>query len=206
LDTLLHEIVRLLLEQGPWLVFFVSLAETALFVGLVLPAEATVIVAAFLADRHYFEVWQVFAGAFVGGLLGDQIGYALGRRRGTRVSGRSWLGRAWLRNGEGTRRLFQRYSALAITLARFISFVRTFMPAFAGMTAIPYRRFLFYDFLGVLGWSAASVGIGYAAGASWRRLADHVGRAAFVAASIALLIACVMTVRAFRSRRRRRRA
>ena len=124
----------------------VSLAETAIFVGLLVPAEATVLVAAFLAGRGVFAVEAIFAAAFAGGLIGDQIGYLLGRFGGARIAARGGrLGRLWRRYEQATGALFRRRSALAVTLARFISFVRTLMPWFAGMTGMSYGRFLVYE-------------------------------------------------------------
>jgi membrane protein DedA with SNARE-associated domain len=168
MEGLLHDILALLVHWGPWIVFLVAAAETALFVGLLLPAEATVLLAAFLAGRGYFEVEHVLLATFFGGLTGDQIGYGLGRYGGVRLAARQGLtGRLWVRYERGAVTLFQRRSAIGITLARFISFVRTLMPWFAGMSRVPYRRFLAYDALGVAGWAGGSVALGVLAGGSW---------------------------------------
>src|SRR5690606_289337 len=176
MEGLLHDIIALLTAVGPWVVFFVALSETAVFLGLLIPAEATVLVAAFLADRGVFPLGQIFAATFFGGLLGDQVGYLLGRHGGTRIVARGGrIGRMWDRYDSAASDLFRRHSALAVTLARFISFVRTLSPWFAGMSRLSYPRFFFFDLIGVFGWAAGSVALGYLAGESWHLIEDVLG-------------------------------
>lgn len=176
MEFLLHEIVALLLAIGPWVVFVVVAIETAAFVGLVVPAEATVLMAGFLADRGYFEFREIAVATLGGALLGDQCGYLLGRLGGTRmVAHGSRLGRVWNRYEPAASGLFRRHSALSVTLARFLSFVRTLMPWFAGMSRMPYGRFLVFDLLGVLGWGLGSIALGYVVGESWRLAASTLG-------------------------------
>ncbi len=180
-----------------------SFAETALLIGLLLPSEATVILAAFFANRGAFPVWQVFVAAVIGGLAGDQVAFWLGRKRGEageRRHGR--LARLWERYEPAVRRLFEKKSALAITTARFISFVRTLMPAFAGMSDMPYSRFFIFDLIGVIGWAATSVAIGYLAGANWQRVAGAIGTIG-IALAIVAMSAAVWFVRRRRPARKR---
>ena len=191
MESLLELLTHLLLTVGPWVVFFVCMAETAFFVGLLIPAEATVLVAAFLAYSDRFSVVTVLVATFLGALCGDQIGYALGRFAGARVEGRQGrVGRMWRRYEPSAERMFQRHPIFSVSLARFISFVRTLMPWFAGMSRMSYPRYLFFDLLGAFGWAAASVALGYAAGQSWKRVADALGTvsAIVIAAAIAFLV------------------
>jgi dephospho-CoA kinase len=201
-ESLLHDIIQLLIRAGPWIVFFVTAAETAIFLGLLLPAEATVLVAAFMADLGYFELGDVLWATLAGAFVGDQIGYALGRFSGRRATSRAGrLGALWRRYEARATLLFRRRSILAVTLARFISFVRTLMPWFAGMTGMSYPRFLFYDIIGVIGWGTASVMAGYMAGRSWHVLAGALGTVSTV---IVLLLAAGMVYFGVVARRRMR--
>ncbi|MGH7476015.1 MAG: DedA family protein [Longimicrobiales bacterium] len=190
---LFEGIVALLAQHGAWLVLVVTLVETAIFIGLLVPAEATVLLAAFLAHRGVFQIEHVLAATFFGGLIGDQVGYLLGRFGGSWVVQREGrIGRLWRRHELRAAALFRRHSLVAISLARFISFVRTLMPWFAGMSAIRYRRFLLYDALGVFGWATASVALGYYAGASWRAVSEALG--AFSATLLLLGLAVLLLV------------
>ncbi|MBI4410473.1 MAG: DedA family protein [Gemmatimonadetes bacterium] len=193
MEGLLEHILELLIAAGPWIVFAVAATETAFFIGLAIPAEATVLLAAFLAERGMFPVEQVLAGAFFGGLTGDQTGYLLGRHGGRRMAARGgWFGRLWGRYEGSAADLFRRRSAVAVTLARFTAFVRTLMPWFAGMSRMPYPRFLFYDLLGVLGWAGGSVLLGYAAGESWDAVARALGAASAIVIALLVLVAFVL--------------
>lgn len=202
MDAFLPQIAGWLVEHGPWIVALVAAVETAVFLGLLVPAEATVLTAAFLAERGLFPVEQVLAATVAGGLAGDQIGYLLGRYGGTRVvasDGR--IGRLWRRHERATASLFRRHSVLAVSFARLISFVRTLMPWFAGMSRVPYGRFLAYDTLGVLVWAGASVALGYLAGGSWRLVADTLGTAFAIAAALGVGLVLLVRWRARRGRR-----
>lgn len=201
MEGLLHDIVALLIALGPWVVFFVALSETAVFLGLLIPAEATVLVAAFLAYRGVFPLEQIFAATFFGGLVGDQVGYLLGRHGGTRIVARSGrVRRMWDRYDSAASDLFRRHSALAVTLARFISFVRTLAPWFAGMSRLSYPRFLLYDLIGVFGWAAGSVALGYLAGESWHLIADVLGVASGAAVALVGLVFILIAIRRRRAR------
>lgn len=204
MESLLHDIIQWLIAVGPEVVFVVTLAETAFFIGLLIPAEATVLVAAALADQGVLELDQVLAATLLGALAGDQIGYALGRFGGARAAARGGrIGRVWARYEPRAIAMFGRHAMVAVSLARFVSFVRTLMPWFAGMSRVPYGRFLVYDALGVLGWGILSVTAGYLAGASWGRVAEAFGTTAAIVIAAVLLVVVVVVVRRRRAGARR---
>jgi dephospho-CoA kinase len=200
----IEQLTNLLIEAGPWIVLLMTFIETAFFIGLLIPAEPTILIAAFLAERGYFSVWTVLAATFAGGLLGDQAGYLLGRFGGSKiVASEGRIARIWQRHEPRAARLFSKHTSLSVSLARFISFVRTLMPWFAGMTRMPYGRYLFYDFLGVAGWAASSVALGYLAGESWEAAAHVAGRwTVGIVGAIALLALIVAKRKRHRQRTR----
>lgn len=201
MELFFQDILALLQRLGPWVIFFVAASETAFFIGLLIPAEATVLVAGFLADQGYFELSHVLLATIAGGFVGDQLGYALGRFGGHRVAASGGrLGRLWRRHERAASALFQRRSILAVSVARFISFVRTLMPWFAGMGRMPYPRYVLFDLIGVTGWGVASVMAGYAAGRSWDVVAGAFGAVSAVLVAILLVVLYVW----FRRQRRAR--
>jgi dephospho-CoA kinase len=201
-DSLLQDIIALLLQVGPWIVFAAAAAETAVFLGLLIPAEATVLVAAFLAEAGYFEVEDVLLATLAGAFIGDQIGYLLGRYGGRRVAGRGGMvGRMWRRHEARAILLFRQRSLLSVSLARSVSFVRTLMPWFAGMSGMSYPRFLFYDILGVLAWGVSSVAAGYLAGRSWHIVAGALGTASALIVAALVLGAGYLVLRGRRKMR-----
>ena len=173
--------------------------ETAAFIGLLVPSGPTILFAAFLASTRFFQIEHVLIATLLGGFTGDQIGYWLGRTYGARgMTTRGRIGRMWQRHEPRAIMLFRRHSILAVSFARCIAFVRTIMPWFAGMSRMPYGRFVSYDAAGVLVWGGAHVIIGYTAGQSWRLLASILG-----SATLALFI-IVATVTGLILLRRRR--
>ncbi len=193
-----HRLVELLVAYGPWLIFLATFLETAAFVGLVVPAEATVLLAAVLAQRGILELSDVAAATFVGGFLGDQAGYLLGRVGGGRVARREGLlGRIWRRYELRAADLFRRHAALAVTLSRFVSFIRTLMPWFAGMSRLSYPRYVFFDVLGVVGWGAATIAAGYLAAESWQKVVLWFGP---VTALLVVVLVILLFVLAHRRR------
>jgi undecaprenyl-diphosphatase len=196
-EALLANIIEYLNAVGPVVVFVVAMVETAFFIGLLVPAEATVLVAAFLVAEGVFTLESVLSATILGALTGDQLGYLLGRYGGTRFVTRGGRpGRVWARYEPRATAMFRRRTIVAVTLARFVSFLRTLMPWFAGMTKMPWPRFFLFDLLGVVGWGAASVAAGYLAGESWEALAKWLGRAsAILVAALLLGLGAVLMVR-----------
>jgi dephospho-CoA kinase len=170
--------------------------ETAAFIGLFVPSGPTILFAAFLANTRYFQLEHVILATLLGGFSGDQIGYWLGRLYGTRgLTEHGRIGRLWRRHEVRAMALFRRRSVLAVSFARCIAFVRTVMPWFAGMSRMPYGRFVAYDGGGVLVWGGAHIVLGYTAGRSWQALASLMGSATLTLLVVAALGAGYIALR-----------
>lgn len=194
--SLLQLIQQWIVELGPWVVYLVTMLETAAFIGLLIPSGPTILFAAFLTTTRFFALEHVVLATLLGGLTGDQIGYWLGRRYGVRGVVRGGrLGPLWRRHEHRAVMLFRRHSVLAVSFARCIAFVRTIMPWFAGMSRMPYRRFVSYDVLGVLVWGVGHVTLGYLAGRSWQMLATVLGSATLALLVIGALAGAVLLYR-----------
>lgn len=204
MEAFLQEIIQLVVRVGPMIVALVTMAETAVFLGLLVPAEATVLFAAFLAERGTFDLADVLAATLLGALAGDHIGYWLGRTAGRGAAARGGrIGRLWSKHEIRAATLFRQRTIVSVSTARFISFVRTLMPWMAGMSGMNYARFALYDLLGVLGWGIGSVAAGYLAGRSWELVAGVLGT--FSALTVVILIVAFFAV-AWRGRRADRKA
>ncbi len=194
-----------LLRTGPILLFGMAVAETAAPAGVVVPAGVALATGAGLAFQGYLPWDAVLLASMGGALVGDSIGYWLGRR-GARVGPliperlRPVAARARLR----TERLFATRALLAVTGGRVIAFVRTLMPTTAGVSGISYPRFLVFDLLGVVLWAALYVALGVGAVEGIRAVIRWELPGFFPA----LLLAALLIFGAFRLRAilRRRRA
>ena len=170
LQTLLDAIPS---NVGPWVylvVFAAAAAESALFIGLVVPGETVLLVAGVLAARGQGHLVPYMVAAVAGAVAGDSIGYELGRHFGPRLR-RSALGR---RIGEERWERAERYlrenGGRAIFFARWILVVRAIVPALAGQAHMPYRRFLAWNVAGAIPLCVLHVGVGYLAGRSYEQV------------------------------------
>ncbi|MDQ3797190.1 MAG: bifunctional DedA family/phosphatase PAP2 family protein [Pseudomonadota bacterium] len=185
-------LINLLSQLGHWgylIVFSVATLECAAFLGLIVPGETIVLVAGFFASRGFLGIGNLIVLVAAGAIIGDSIGYELGRR-----FGRSWLLSAsrWvgLRNSHLARvdAFFMRHGGKAVLLGRFVGFARALVPFVAGASEMPYRHFLPYNAFGGILWSISFGLLGYFLGASWQ-LAEHwIGPASAVAGGIFLAV------------------
>ncbi len=156
----------LLYSLGPaalLLVMAVVFAESGLLVGFFLPGDSILFLAGALVASHVISVpiWLLGLGVFVAAVIGDQVGYSIGRRVGPRLFSRPDSRFFSVANADRARNFFDRHGSSAVVLARFVPVVRTFVPAVAGVAHMPRRRFSTYNLIGAAGWSASIVAAGY---------------------------------------------
>ena len=132
MEALLNQLIQLLKTAGPWIILATTFIETAFFVGLLIPAEAVVLLGGALAATGEFQLKHVILATSCGAFLGDQAGYTLGRFGGNRVvASGGYFARVWGVYEPIAAKLFRKQAIVSVSLARFISFVRTLMPWFA---------------------------------------------------------------------------
>lgn len=169
MDLLTPRLAALIWAYGPWLLFGMAVLETSFVTGLLVPSGLATALATVLALQGDLELKPLVLAALAGGLVGDSLGFWIGRVAGPRISsGRGRWGRLVDRHHREVGARFGRNPILSVTLARLVSFVRTLMPMAAGMSQLRYRKFLAYDIPGVLAWGLLYVGVGYVARESWR--------------------------------------
>ncbi len=196
-------IIDHILSAPAWAVYgtvgLVVFAEDALFVGFVLPGETAAILGGVAASRGHVSLVAVMAVVIIMAIVGDSVGYEVGRHLGTRLLALRIFDK---RRGrlEDAQRFLARHGGAAVFLGRWVAFFRAVMPALAGTARMPYRRFLAFNAAGAVVWGAAVVTVGYVAGASYARIEKAFGRdAAFIVAGLVLVALVVWHVR----RRRR---
>src|ERR1700710_2177750 len=128
------------LSQG-WLYLIVGLLVFAEYAGLLLPGETAAILAGALASSGHAHVSVVLVIVVVPAITGDCVGYEIGRRFGPRLLRLRILARYERRIGQAMDFLDRR-GGTAVFLARFLSFFRSAMPILAGMSRMPYRKFM----------------------------------------------------------------
>ena len=174
------------------LVFAIAMAEGGLLVGLFLPGEAPLVIAGVLAYQGRVSVAAMLVAAAAGAVIGDSMGYWLGRRYGRRLEttrlGRKIGAERW----EKSRTYVRERGGKAVFLGRFVSIFRTLAPPVAGSAHMPYRRFLIYNVPAAMIFAIGLVMAGYLAGSSWHLVEEYLGRASLVILIIVLAVVAVI--------------
>jgi membrane-associated protein len=198
-------LVDKLLDVPAWVVYVVTFAlvfaEDALFVGFVLPGETAAILAGVAASQGNANVVVAIIVVVAAAILGDTVGYEVGRIFGRRLFQLRPLRRHEHRLDDANAFL-AKWGGWAIFFGRFTAFFRAVMPALAGAALMPYRRFLFFNALGGIVWGAGCVLLGYVAGDSYAAIEKYVGRGAAGLAGV-IVIALIVVWRVRKSRAER---
>jgi membrane protein DedA with SNARE-associated domain len=183
-------LISLIQVYGPWIIFGIVALESA---GVPLPGETILVAAALLAaTTNQIDITVVVMAAAAGAIVGDGIGYTVGRHFGMSLLRR--YGR-YIRLDENRlligRYLFFRYGNAVVFFGRFIAVLRMFAALLAGANSMPAGRFFFFNITGGVCW-ACLFGFGaHAVGHEIYKISDTlslVSLGLFIAAGFALSI------------------
>jgi membrane-associated protein len=194
LTSIVDEILKLNGPPAYALVGGLSFAEAAVFVGFVLPGETAVLLGGVLANQQRVSLTGIAVIAVLGAVIGDSVGYEVGRRYGNRILATRMFAR---RQGgiERGRKLLNDYGGRAVFLSRFTAFLRAVMPGLAGTARLPYRRFLVFNAAGGVIWAVGFTLLGYLVGASYRKVESIAGRASEIILGVLVLLAVLLVIR-----------
>ena len=168
----------------------VVFAEDALFVGFVIPGETAAVIGGVVASRGNVNVILMAAVVVATSILGDSVGYEIGKRFGPRLLESRLLRKRRAKLDEA-QDFLRRRGGVAVFLGRSVAFFRAVMPALAGTSHMPYPRFIAWNAAGGLVWGVAFVTLGYFAGNSYQSVAKTVGRDVAAGAAIVLVLALI---------------
>ena len=167
--------------------------------GLPVPGETALLGGAALAHFGRLSLGWVIVAAMVAAVLGDNLGFAIGRRFGRGLAERhGWrvgLTRARLAQFD---RFFERHGARTVFIARFITGLRVFCAVLAGASGLAWPTFLFYNAAGAIVWSIAVAMAGYALAYSWDTLERWIGRSGLIGLALVVVFVAIGVVRARR--------
>ena len=157
-----QDLVELLGRWGYGVIFAGMLLENA---GLPLPGETLTLLGGYAAGSGQMALFGVIVAAATGAILGDNIGYWVGRRFGWDLLLRLGL---WLRQSpeqmELLRQRFRRHASASVFLGRFVAVLRILAGPMAGAVGMPYGRFLACNVSGALLWSISMVSLAWLGG------------------------------------------
>jgi membrane-associated protein len=166
-------------------------AEDALFLGFVLPGETAAVLGGVIASRGHVHLALVIVLVVAAAIVGDSVGYELGRQLGSRILRAHILDKR-RKNLEDAQKFLRRRGGSAVFLGRFVAFFRAVVPALAGTSHMRYRKFLAFNAAGGLVWGIGFVVLGYAAGGSYKTAEKSVGRVAVVVVVGVVLLALLL--------------
>jgi membrane protein DedA with SNARE-associated domain len=161
--------------------------------GIPVPGETALVLAALYAERtHNLNIGLVIAAAAAGAIVGDNIGFWIGREIGYRLVLRfgSYVGLTESRIKLG-QYLFQRRGGVVVFVARFVAVLRTVAPLLAGLNWMAWRRFVVFDAGGGILWASAYGTGAYLLGREMEHFATPVAIALGVVVAIFIVAAIV---------------
>jgi undecaprenyl-diphosphatase len=182
----MDRILALISHYGYLVVLFGVMLEST---GVPLPGETILLAAGILVQRGHLALGDTIAFGILGAVVGDQIGYWVGRGGGRPFVLR-W-GRYLFITPERLARaeaFFQRHGGKAVFLARFFSGLRVFGALVAGISRMRWVTFLIYNALGGAVWATGVVLLGYFLGSSLGLVERWLGRATLVLVALLAVV------------------
>jgi membrane protein DedA with SNARE-associated domain len=189
-----RELIHLLSTYGYWAVLVFVMVES---IGIPVPGETMLLTAAIYAGRtgHLF-VGYVIAAAAVGAILGDNIGYGIGREGGFRLLRR--YGR-YVRLDERKLKVgqyvFMRHGGSVVFFGRFVAILRALAALLAGVNRMPWWRFLLANAAGGVLWASVYGLLGWVLGDTARRFEGKAALVLGIAGLAATIAGIVITVK-----------
>ncbi len=151
-------------RYGVWIyaiLFAIVFAETGLVVTPFLPGDSLLFIAGSIAALGGMDVHLLVLVLFVAAVLGNTVNYEVGRFVGKRYfidQGSRWLNPEYLAR---THTFFEKWGAAAVVIARFVPFLRTYVPFVAGLGEMSRGKYMGYTLFGAAMWVGSLVYMGY---------------------------------------------
>jgi membrane-associated protein len=178
--------------SGGWALLVICAAvfcETGLLIGFFLPGDTLLFFTGVLTFTGHLTqpLWLTILAIIVAAILGDQLGFTIGRRTGPAVFERREAGLFSRASVLRTQHFFDRFGPAAVTVARFVPVVRTIAPVAAGVGHMRRRVFTLFNVVGAVIWTTVVVLLGY-----W--LGHIPGVADFVSSYLDLILIGIVVV------------
>ena len=173
-------------------------AETGLLIGFFLPGDSLLVTAGLLASQPEFRLDVYVMGVIlsIAAIVGDSVGYAIGRASGPRIFTREdslFFHKKHLLRAHA---FYEKHGGKTIVLARFMPIVRTFAPVVAGVAQMRYRSFIFYNVFGGLLWIWSMLFTGYFLGRWVPGIDQHIEKVIIVVIFLSILPGIIEWLRA----------
>jgi undecaprenyl-diphosphatase len=170
-------------------VFALPALESSAFVGFVFPGEIALILGGVLAYEGRVSLAAVLVAGIGGAVVGDSVGYLVGRRYGRRLL-EGTLGRLINhKHFDRAEHYLAERGGKAVFLGRFTAALRVMIPGLSGMSRMRYPKFAAFNVAGGLAWGGMCVLLGYLGGSSWRHVEHLASRIGLGVLAVVVLLA-----------------
>lgn len=167
IDIFLHldkHLEAMVAQYGVWIyaiLFAIIFIETGLVVMPFLPGDSLLFVAGAIAGVGGMNLPLLMALLTTAAILGDAVNYSVGKYFGPKVF--QWENSKFFNKAafDKTHAFYEKHGGVTIIVARFMPFVRTFAPFVAGVGAMTYAKFLFFNVIGAVIWVVSLTALGY---------------------------------------------
>jgi membrane protein DedA with SNARE-associated domain len=188
ISSLANQILALPVWAALAIVFALPALESSAFVGFVFPGETALIVGGAIASQGRVPLAAVIVAGIAGAIIGDSIGYLVGRKWGRGLLDGT-VGRfVNHRHLDRAEHHLAERGGMAVFLGRFTAALRVLIPGLAGMSRMPYARFAAYNVAGGVTWGALCVVLGYIGGSNWEHVAHLMSRIGLAGVSLIVLL------------------
>jgi membrane-associated protein len=174
---------------GILLIAAVVFAESGLLIGFFLPGDTLLFGAGLYASQGDLSLIWLLAAVVIAAILGDNVGYSIGRRTGHRIFKKKdslLFKHDYIERAE---RFYERHGGKTIILARFTPIVRTFAPIVAGVGKMPRRRFMAFNVVGGVLWGIGMPLLGYFVGSRIPNLDKYIELVMLIVIVVSVMLA-----------------
>ena len=167
-------------EYGCWFLLAVLFLENVVLLGAIMPGAVVLVVSGWLAQQAQSSPYPLVLAGFAGTVAGDVTSYFIGKTAGGRLARSERWREGFAAVGERVRN-----EPALFACCHFLSYLRLFVPATAGMSGVPFRRWLALDATGAALWVSTHVAAGYCLSLSGASAAGK---------TITIVVVCVFAI------------
>ncbi|ATP41751.1 cytochrome O ubiquinol oxidase [Solibacillus sp. R5-41] len=160
-----EHLVEIIQQFGNWsygILFGIVFVETGIVIMPFLPGDSLLFASGTMAALGAFNLTTLLIVFFMAAVIGDTVNYHIGKKVGTSIPEKSFIGRFINRERmEIAQNFFNKHGGKTIVIARFMPFIRTFIPFIAGASRMNYKYFILYNVLGAFLWVMSCTLLGY---------------------------------------------
>ena len=195
----IYDVEGIIRAGGPLLVCLIVFVETGFFVGFFLPGDSLLVTAGVFSAAGVIPLKWILLPVMLCAIVGDQIGYWIGRAAGSALYKRTDSLFFRKRHLQRAHHFYETYGGKTVILARFAPIIRTFCPPVAGAAQMPYTRYLVYDIFGGIFWVGTMILGGYFLGRSIPNIGQRIHYVILVVVVLSLFPAFIGVLRSRRS-------